>query len=186
MTPPPGSDLIFVTSNADKLREAEQILGRRLGMASPAVEELQTIHLEELVAHKARGAFQQLRHPLFVEDTALGFSAWNGMPGPFIKFFLEGLGEEGLARALSPFADQGALARCGVGYHDGEQVHYFEGQVAGTIVMPRGSNGFGWDIIFQPEGESRTFGEMAAEEKHRLSMRARAMEKLGAFLQARG
>jgi len=58
-----------------------------------------------------------------------------------------------------------------------------EGQVAGRIVeAPRGSGGFGYDPVFQPEGEERTFAEMSAEEKHRLSHRGRAFAQLPELL----
>jgi XTP/dITP diphosphohydrolase len=70
-----------------------------------------------------------------------------------------------------------ALAR------SGQILGTFEGVVAGIIVdPPRGRNGFGYDPIFLPKGFDQTFGELAPAEKDRLSHRARASEKLRAFL----
>ncbi len=121
---------------------------------------------------------------MLVEDTALVFAAWGSLPGPFVRFFLEALGPEGMVRALAPFGDRRAEAVSALGYHDGGTVHCFEGRVRGAIVAPRGRHGFGWDPIFGPEGTARTFAEMAPAEKQRHSMRARALAALAAHLRA--
>ena len=176
--------LRFVTSNRDKLREATELLRRPLIVVNLELDELQTTDLERLVRHKAQQAYRRLRSPLIVEDTALVFKAWGELPGPFVKFFLRHLGLEGMVDALSPFENWDAEAICGVGFHDGVQVRYFEGRTPGTIVAPAGRSGFGWDPIFRPEGARVTFAEMEAEEKHRLSMRAKAMRALAAHLDA--
>jgi len=66
-----------------------------------------------------------------------------------------------------------------------EEVVVAEGRVAGTLAPePRGSNGFGWDVIFVPTGETRTFAEMSPEEKNARSHRARAFAELVAKLRA--
>ena len=174
--------LLFVTSNADKLREARAILRRPVAGCALELEELQTTDLDTLVRHKAAQAFALRRRPLFVEDTALCFRAWRALPGPFIKFFLANLGPEGLVRALAPCGDMAAEAVCGVGYHDGTQVRYFEGRVAGTIIPPAGAGGFGWDPIFRPEGQALSFAQMSAAQKHALSMRGRALQALARYL----
>jgi non-canonical purine NTP pyrophosphatase (RdgB/HAM1 family) len=174
--------LRFVSSNRDKIREASEILRRPLAPVSVEIEELQTTDLQKLVRHKAHQAYRGLRHPLIVEDTSLVFQAWRALPGPFIKYFLENLGLEGLVDALAPFENWDAQAISGVGYHDGNRVHYFEGRVAGRIVAPAGGGGFGWDPIFRPDGAERSFAEMEPEEKHRHSMRAAALKELAAYL----
>ena len=174
--------LRFVTSNRDKLREASELLRRPLTAVSAELEEIQTTDLEQLVRHKTLQAYRGLRRPLIVEDTALVFKAWKELPGPFVKFFLENLGLDGLVDALSAFENWDAVAISGVGYHDGGAVHYFEGRVEGQIVAPRGAGGFGWDAIFRPLGAERTYAEMAPEEKHRHSMRAAALKALADHL----
>ncbi len=178
----PAAPLLFVTTSPDKLREASEILAQPVEGASLELEELQTADLEVLVRHKAACAYRMLERPLIVEDTALGFTAWGGLPGPFIKHFLAWMELGALVAALAPAGDMAAQAASGVGYHDGHTVHFFEGRSAGRIVGPRGGGGFGWDPIFQPEGQQRTFAEMAANEKHRHSMRAKALHNLAAFL----
>ncbi|MBI3992913.1 MAG: non-canonical purine NTP pyrophosphatase [Candidatus Lambdaproteobacteria bacterium] len=177
-----ASVLLFVTSNADKLREAQEILRRPVVGCALELEELQTTDLAALVRHKAAQAYAAQRRPLFVEDTALSFRAWGALPGPFIKFFLVHLGPAGLVRALEPFGDMAAEAVCGVGYHDGTQVRYFEGRVTGAIVSPAGVGGFGWDAIFRPQGHALSFAQMDAAQKHALSMRASALRALARYL----
>ena len=183
---PPPAPLCFATSNPGKLREAGEILGIPVEGAALQLEELQTTALPELVRHKAVQAWRRLGRPLMVEDTALVFAAWGALPGAFIKHFLEQMGTKGLVRALEPFGDMAAEAICGVGYHDGWRVHYFEGRVQGNIVTPRGKGGFGWDPIFQPQGDGRSFAEMTPAEKHRHSMRAKALGRLAEFLRENG
>jgi len=174
--------LRFVTSNDGKLREATGLLRRPLLAVHAELEEIQTTGLEQLVRHKAAQAYRQVRRPLIVEDTSLVFRAWNELPGPFIKHFLQNLGLDGLVDALAPFENWDAVALCGLGYHDGAEVHYFEGRVEGRIVVARGEGGFGWDPIFRPLDSERTFAEMTPEEKNRHSMRAPAMKALADFL----
>lgn len=77
-----------------------------------------------------------------------------------------------------------AIARTLIGFA-GEDGHiaFFEGVVSGTIVSPRGTDGFGWDPLFQPDGQQRTFAEMTPVEKHRFSMRRLAIEELRKHLE---
>lgn len=174
--------LIFVTGNPGKLREAQAFLPFTLQGQALDLPEIQTTDAKKLVHHKTLAAFEALQGPIFVEDTFLVFSAWGNLPGPYIKDFLGELGLEGLVRALSPFGNQEALASCHIGYHDGRTVHYFSGTVAGRIVPPKGSGGFGWDAIFAPLGSELTFGEMDLEEKALYSMRAKALQAFADFL----
>jgi len=183
----PDPRLHFVTSNENKRRELEALLGEPLGQEALNLPELQTSVLEDITRHKLRAAFTRLRKPVVVEDTSLYFSAWNELPGPLVKWFLKNLGPDGMVQALKPFQDFRARAVCCLGYtEDGETLHLFQGEVPGRIVPSRGSREFGWDAIFQPEGFAKTFGEMTPEEKFAVSMRARAANQLRDFLSQKG
>ena len=61
-------------------------------------------------------------------------------------------------------------------------MQFFEGKIKGVIVNPRGSQHFGWDAIFLPEGHQQTFGEMSSKEKHQISPRGVATKKFNHFL----
>jgi inosine triphosphate pyrophosphatase len=175
--------LSFVTSNENKRRELEVLLAEPLGRVTLDLEEIQTSVLGDITRHKLQEAFLQVKGPVIVEDTSLYFEAWNELPGPLVKWFLRSLGPDGLVKALEPFDNFRARAVCCMGYtEDGQALHLFLGEVPGLIVSPRGSREFGWDPIFQPEGFSQTFGEMSADDKHSVSMRARAARKLRKFL----
>jgi len=170
----------FVTGNPDKLREARQILGLEIEQADlPGLEEIQTIHVDDLIRHKAEEAYRKLNAPLIVEDTGLVFLAWNGLPGALVKWFQKTVDNAGMVKMLCGEKDRRALAQCFVAYHDGKRVQVVKGELAGTIADgPRGAGGFGWDRIFIPEGHTRTFGEMTADEKNAFSHRKRAFENL--------
>lgn len=118
-----------------------------------------------------------------VEDTSLVVESLNGLPGPLITWFLKALGVEGLWKLVEPLAVKTAIAKTCIGYIDTQAViHFFEGEVHGQLVEPRGEHGFGWDTLFQPDGSTQTFGEMTMEEKHQFSMRNLAVQELKAFL----
>lgn len=171
--------LTFVTSSANKLAEVERILGRRLVQASLPLDEIQAIELETVVRHKAQQAYARLGQPVLVEDTGLAFTAWNGLPGALIKWFLVALGPHGICKLLHGETNRAATASTLFGYGNGSEYRVFTGTVLGIIPeAPRGTNGFGWDAIFQPLGSERTFAEMTPEEKDRFSMRRLALEQL--------
>ncbi|MDH4247194.1 MAG: non-canonical purine NTP pyrophosphatase [Deltaproteobacteria bacterium] len=175
--------LYFVTSNNHKVREVSAFLNWPIEGVRADLDELQTTDLKELVTHKVRQAWAQVNAPVMVEDTALIFHAWGDLPGPFVRFFVERVGLDGMVRALSAFEDQRAEALCMIGLHDETGVRCFLGRASGRVVPPRGTQGFGWDALFLPEGSQLTYAEMTPEVKQRFSMRARALESLGAYLQ---
>lgn len=80
-------------------------------------------------------------------DTSLCFTALNDLPGPYIKWFLEGLGNQGLFNLLAPYDDKTAFAACNVAFSAGpdDEPVVFCGKTYGTIVAPDGDAGFGWD-----------------------------------------
>lgn len=114
-----------------------------------------------------------------VEDTSLYLDAMNGFPGPLIKWLVQSIGIEGIYQLTETFGSARATARTFIGYADEKrEVSFFEGALSGRVVAPRGTNGFGWDAIFQPDQSSKTFAEMTSKEKHQFSMRRLAIERL--------
>lgn len=177
---------VFVTGNENKLREAELILGMSLERADPGVPEIQSPNLEEVAREKALAARKALgcpSRPVLVEDSGLVIEAWGGLPGAFTRWFLAGVGVEGILRMLSSFESRAARAVCVVAVADAAGgVRTFRGEVTGSVAPePRGGGGFGWDPIFIPEGSSLTYAEMG-EGKHRSSHRARAFRGAAGWL----
>lgn len=177
MNPP----LYFVTSNLNKLKEFRKILRIPIEHAELDLDEIQTTNMQTLLKHQMRQAFKEIQKPLLVEDTALFFNAWNRLPGPFIKWFLNELGVDDLYKALSVFEDFSAESVCGLGFTNGVKEYLFVGALKGTIVAPRGGHGFGWDSIFRPEGFEVTFAEMLPAQKNSISMRRKALEQFREF-----
>lgn len=78
-----------------------------------------------------------------VDDVGLGFNALGGLPGPFIKHFVDHTGLEACCRMLDGFSDRTALGTCVLGYFDGAEVKLFEGSLRGAIAShPRGGGGY--------------------------------------------
>lgn len=172
-------DLVFVTSSAWKAREAGEIFGGKLERAELDLPEIQAATVEEVAREKSREAFRRLGRACVVEDSGLSFAAWNGLPGPFVKWFEKDAGLTALCRSLDGFSDRSASAICVLAFRSETDQLTAIGRVEGSIAAePRGAGGFGWDSIFIPKGSDRTFAEMTAGEKNAISHRRTAWEEL--------
>lgn len=169
----------FVTGNAKKLEEVRAILGQSIPFQSLKLDlpELQG-EPEDISKEKARIAAKEVNGPVLVEDTCLCFNALKGLPGPYIKWFLQKIGHEGLNNLLMAYEDKTAYAMCIFSLALGPNTEpvTFVGKTLGRIVPARGPNDFGWDPIFQPHGYDQTYAEMPKEEKNKISHRGKALE----------
>jgi non-canonical purine NTP pyrophosphatase (RdgB/HAM1 family) len=174
-----AADWVLVTGNPGKRREAEEVLGRAVSCVELDLPELQSDRLEEVLQAKAEEAWQRLRRPVVVEDTGLELDTLGGFPGPLVKWMLRAIGAEGIARIAIERGEPGAVARCMLMLRDGGGCVLAEGSTRGVLVLPgRGEGGFGWDPVFQPEGETRTYGELPAALKSEIGHRGRAWRAL--------
>lgn len=158
---------IFITGNQNKADYLAKLLGMPIVHQKIELDEIQSASLDEIVTHKAKQAYEIVRGPVLVEDVALGFDALDGLPGPFVKFFVDAEnGLENLCRMLDGFESRGARAECVFGYYDGTRLELLRGGLSGVIaVRPRGDGGYGWDKIFCPEGyENKTRAELIREQ----------------------
>lgn len=174
----------FATTNEGKLKEARSILGIEVIPAPLEIDEIQSMDTNLVAIKKARAYYEILKKPIVVEDFAFHFSALNGFPGPYISDLLKSIGNSGIIKILNAFSDRSAKGITTLVYIDkkGEE-HIFLGEVNGKIALKeKGDKGFGWDPIFIPDGDTRTFGEMETEEKNKYSMRGIAFEKFKAWL----
>lgn len=173
---------VLVTGNANKRREAERIVGRRLATAAIDLPEIQSGDLIEVLRFKAEAAWQRLDQPVVVEETGLELACMNGFPGPLVKWMLEAVGDEGIANVAIRAGDPGVVARCALMFRDGDREVIAEGATTGRLVLPpRGEGGFGWDPVFEPAGLERTYAELGDEVKDRIGHRGRAWRE---FLRA--
>jgi inosine triphosphate pyrophosphatase len=145
--------ITFVSSNPKKIAEVKMILGSNfpweIKVHNFDLVEPQATPIEVSRA-KCKQAVEMCDGAVVVEDTSLCFNALNGLPGPYIKWFYEAVGNEGLAKMLDGFEDKSAYAQCVLSYclGPGQEIKTVVGSVDGTIVYPSGPGGFGWDPIF--------------------------------------
>lgn len=159
--------ITLITGNQHKADYLSRMLGLPLKHRAVDLTEIQSTSLEEVVEHKVRQAYTVAKRPVLAEDVALEFTALGGLPGPFIKFFVEAPnGLENLCRMLDGFGDRSAVAACVFGYYDGQQVKLFRAELGGVIAKhPAGDGGFGWDKIFCPDDyEGKTRAELTPNE----------------------
>ncbi|MCZ4281239.1 RdgB/HAM1 family non-canonical purine NTP pyrophosphatase [Kiloniella laminariae] len=194
---PLNSDkLVLATHNAGKLREIAELLAPYgidvvsagdLGLPEP-VEDGDSFAANARI--KALAAAKGSGYPALSDDSGLAVVALNGDPGIYSARWAGPTKDFSLAmtsveQALAAAAAKGDSNRAAyficalcLAWPDGS-TEVFEGRVDGTIVHPaRGNQGFGYDPIFQAEGESITFGEMDPARKHSMSHRARAFALL--------
>jgi inosine triphosphate pyrophosphatase len=175
--------ILFITGNLNKLVEAKQLLPEfKIDNCSIKLPETQGSR-KQIIINKASYALKVLKRPLIVEDTALCFTALNGLPGPYIKDFLLGVGNTSLHRMLKGFKDKRGKAVCSIGYIEpGKEPKIFEGITHGKIVKPKGRKDFGWSPIFKPNGSKMTYGEMTKIQKNKSSFRKKSFKKLHDYL----
>ncbi|KAF2077624.1 hypothetical protein CYY_001087 [Polysphondylium violaceum] len=182
--------IVFVTGNPKKLEETLAILGNTFPIESKKVDlpELQGDSPGDISREKCRIAAKEVNGPVLIEDTCLCFNAMKGLPGPYIKWFLDRLQPEGLHKMLEPWEDKSAYALCNFAYSEGpdHEPIVFEGRTEGIIVSPRGPRNFGWDPVFQPDGFEQTYAEMDKSIKHTISHRTRSLAKVKEFLRSKG
>ncbi len=176
--------LSFITGNRNKFEEVAAILGGEVEQVDIDLPEIQDVDARNVVRAKLLEALRHRDGACIIEDTSLYLESLKGLPGPLIKWFLATIGTGGLVDIVERLGNRRAEAKTIIGYaRSRDDIAFFEGVVPGTIVPVRaGVSGFGWDVIFQPDGHDRTFAEMTFTEKNSVSMRRIAVEKLRTFL----
>ena len=197
-----GSEtLVIATHNAGKLREIQALLAPygmeclsagALGLDEPA--ETGTTFVENALI-KAHAAAQAAQLPALADDSGLCVDALGGAPGVYTADWAEAdtfeggpgrdwymaMGKvEGKLAQLGPETPRNCHFACvlAIAWPDGDAAVY-EGRAPGTLTWPpRGTLGFGYDPVFVPVGDTRTFAELDPAEKHAISHRADAFAKL--------
>lgn len=174
----------FITGNQNKIDFMQKHLGMAFRHQKLDLEEIQSMELKEISEYKARQAYEAIRSPVLVEDVGLYCKGMGGLPGPFVKWFLETIGPEGICRLANATDDSSAEAAIVFTYFDGREFKFFEGKAAGRIASgPRGRLGYGWDAAFIPDGSDKTYGEMDDEEVARYGLRTTTVfPEIKAFL----
>lgn len=189
--------LIFATQNQNKLNEIIQKTGNSVSIIGldefQLKEELPETGktLEANASQKARFIAQKFNVNCFADDTGLEVDVLNGEPGVYSARYA---GEEKdavknmqkLLQNLEGKEIRNARFKTVIALVLDGKEYLFEGKVEGKIISElRGDKGFGYDPVFVPNGHEKTFAEMTAEEKNKISHRAIAVEKLLEFLKKR-
>lgn len=185
-------DLVFITGNQAKADYLAKWLGHPVEHQKVDLDELQSLDPSEVIEHKAREAYKAIGKTVLVEDVSFSFAAFGGkLPGTLVKWFLEETEVEGMLKMLDGFDDRRATAGITYGLFDGEHLQVFEGRVDGTVPSEPRMNenntwhsSKSWNSIFIPEGAGKTYAEMTDDELKPFSHRAKAIQKLQAFLDA--
>ncbi len=174
-------DVTFITGNQKKAEYLEKLLGLSIHYQKLDLDEIQSLDLHTIVEHKVRQAFDLIKKPVLVEDVSLEFEELHGLPGPFIKFFVDTVPFEKICNMIKE--NRNATARCVFGYFDGSTLKFFESKLGGKIATePRGENGYGWDRLFIPEGYEVTRAEMNEEDNHKAYLLIKPIEQVREFL----
>jgi XTP/dITP diphosphohydrolase len=190
----PFMKLVFASNNRHKVREISNILDDKitlLGLGDinifediPENEPL----IEGNALFKARYVYNATGYDVFADDTGLEIEALNGLPGVHSARFA---GESkdssaNIAKVLAMLTgldNRRARFRTVIALIFENKEYLFEGIVSGTIIdEKKGTEGFGYDPIFIPEGKVQTFAQMPLSEKNKISHRAIAFKKLREFL----
>jgi non-canonical purine NTP pyrophosphatase (RdgB/HAM1 family) len=204
--------IYFVSENVSKYNEIENYLRKsnlnnsnnsiQLQMIKPEfeIQEIQSLDRQEIVLKKLNDAFIETKNNLdvqketwiMVEDTSLCIDKMGGFPGAFIKYYLQSLPINSISHANcgSNATSYVTLGICKyLNDLDNDIVEdnilsprVFDGFIEGVITEPRGTNGFGYDPIFRPNGSLITNAEMSMDEKENFNPRTIGFQKVINFL----
>ena len=187
--------LVFATGNSHKLQEVQGLFNE--GFALSCLKDVNITedipetadNLVDNALQKAWYVYNKCGIPCFADDTGLEVEALDGAPGVYSARYA---GEEKdsmknmllLLENMNGKENRNARFRTIIAYIDeNAEQHIFEGEIRGTIIEDMaGTNGFGYDPIFVPEGYDKTFAELSSEVKNTISHRARAMEKFLSYI----
>ena len=190
--------LVFATNNPHKLEEIRAILGSKLEILSLAdigcdadiPETAETLDGNALI--KAHYVYDNYKLDCFADDTGLEVDALHGLPGVHTARYAYPDRHDPeanmikLLEALRENNDRNARFRTVIALIEKGKEHLFEGVVEGVIAREKsGTQGFGYDPVFIPEGNSKTFAELGEDIKNTISHRARAVQKLAEYLASR-
>lgn len=181
------TEVRFVSTNPGKVREVRAVLapyGVRVRWSRRRLAEPQAETLEEVARHKLSSVPASAGYVL-VEDSGLFVRSLGGFPGVYSAHILK-LWGFGPLLELVRRRDPTASFRTVAALRHGRRVWLFAGEVRGRLSRRAvGRHGFGYDPIFVPDGFRRTLGELPSTTKDRISHRAEAMRRVGAFLARR-
>ncbi len=185
--------IVFATNNPNKLAEIQNALGddfelvslKDIGFEGEIPETGRTLEANAL--QKATYIFDRYKTPVFADDTGLEVVALNGLPGVDTAHYSGSRdADSNMQKLLSEMRfhdDRSAAFKTVIAFVTEEDKKLFSGEIQGQIAKEKsGDSGFGYDPVFIPEGETRTFAEMTMDEKKQKNHRVRALKKFTDYL----
>jgi len=173
------SELFFASSNEHKFQEAERILanlGMQINLFKTTLEEIQSNNLNDIAEKKAIYAYDLIQKPVIIEDDGLFINALDGFPGPYSSYVYDTIGNKGIMNLLENSQVRDAKFVSIIAYCDSDcDVKLFESSIPGKISSIIEKGGWGYDPIFIPDGESKTYANVS--DKDKFSHRSAALTK---------
>ena len=173
------SELFFASSNEHKFQEAERILanlGMQINLFKTTLEEIQSNNLNDIAEKKAINAYDLIQKPVIIEDDGLFINALDGFPGPYSSYVYDTIGNKGIMNLLENSKVRDAKFVSIIAYCDSDcDVKLFESSIPGKISSIIEKGGWGYDPIFIPDGESKTYANVS--DKDKFSHRSAALTK---------
>lgn len=177
--------IYFATSNSGKAKHASEILGNQFDVKQHNIEtvELSVDSIETIAEDKVRQAKEKVDEEGFImaDDSGLFIEELNGFPGPQTAFFDRKVGKNKILNLVEEGAKAEFRAAIALYNPQSGRTEVFTGRAEGKIVEPCGNEGFGYDPLFLPKGNEKTWGE-DSEYKNKVSHRKKALEKLRDYI----
>ena len=174
-----SSELFFVSSNNHKFTEAQRILsnlGLEISLFKTTLEEIQSNSLSEIAKRKALDAYSKVQKPVIIEDDGLFIHSLNGFPGPYSSYVYDTIGNKGIMSLLEKIELRTAKFVAIIAYCNGvDDVQLFESSIPRKISLSIEKGGWGYDPIFIPDGESKTYANVS--DKDKFSHRSASLKK---------
>jgi XTP/dITP diphosphohydrolase len=173
--------LYFASSNENKFLEIENLLEKEKGIkihfSKVILKEIQSESIIEVAEDKVKKAFNMIKEPVIVEDDGLFIKDLNGFPGIYSSFVFKTIGNKGILNLLKDNENRKASFTSIFSFFDGKIIESFSGETTGYITTKILPEGWGFDPIFKPENEDKTYGQIDILKKNEISHRSKALRK---------
>ena len=176
-----SSDVLFASSNTHKYEEAEKILSEfsiELGFFQTELVEIQDDSLSKIALQKVLNAYEKCKKPIIVEDDGLFIDSLSGSPGPYSSYIFDTIGNNGILKLIGDNRDAQFVAIIAFCDSSNKPI-LFESSVAGTISKSIQDGGWGYDPIFIPGKQNKTYAEL--DNKNKLSHRYESLKKFASW-----
>lgn len=176
--------LKFITGNKTKVLEAKAALSPlEFEQLDINLTEVQDLDPKIVIAHKLKEAAKHHKGSFFIDDSSLFLECFNyQLPGPLIKAFNQTIGGRGMYDLAEKTGKVKARAITIIGLMAKGKIKFFEGELTGKIIKPRGNYKFGYDQIFVPKGQKFTLSELKSSGDFYGTPRGLALKKLKKYL----